>query len=728
MDSAHEAEYQKEMSGKKKPTISTCDKCKCTLLVKDFPRHVDICGSAPNYWEMSVVKPRCLMKGFTVRVQHWEDCLPPDSYGWLRRYSVLIHPEAMEILGVTPRQPVRVQSLEREYVGVVWPCKEIGVLRICLLADDTPSDEIVSIIPIWNPLHAQRISMTIVSPQTIRINDSLKDYIQMYLTNAYIQPGIAIPMSYYGQCLEIVPDVPLDLALKDMSLEDGELESEHVIFVTTDCTVSLSTVHTTPSSDDLLFEIASIGGMHIAKKTIMDFVLTPFLSEGSCCSVLLWGLPGSGKTFLLSALARTLKGSGFYCQSMDEFNEKYALIPPKSVVILDWPSVDKEHKGFSKLVQLLDDHPCAAVVLSVREAEDLDLGVRVRFPVEVEVDVPMEQERVEILRFLTSSPDEDIEELAKRTHGFTAGDLKSLVVASRYTEGHSEAEKLENARKRVRPTGIRQFILEVPHVSWDDIGGSDELKLEIQQAVIWPQKHRDAFERFGIDPPSGILLYGPPGCSKTLVARALASESKMNFLAVKGPELFSKWVGESEKAIRDLFSRARQVAPTIVFFDEIDAVGSSRGSEKSSGVSDRVLAQLLTELDGLEKQSGVLLLAATNRPDQLDSALLRPGRLDRAIYVGLPCPRTRRAIIEMRTKRMTLAEEDIVEKLVSKTEGYSGAELVAVCRQAALLAMRENIDATEVRWNHFEETLTTIVPRTDRQMLQVYERFKRGVV
>nr|CDJ88805.1 ATPase domain containing protein [Haemonchus contortus] len=232
----------------------------------------------------------------------------------------------------------------------------------------------------------------------------------------------------------------------------------------------------------------------------------------------------------------------------------------------------------------------------------------------------------------------------------------------------------------------------VPHVSWDDIGGSEELKLEIQQAVIWPQKHRDAFERFGIDPPSGILLYGPPGCSKTLVARALAS------------------------------------SPTIVFFDEIDAVGSSRGSEKSSGVSDRVLAQLLTELDGLEKQSGVLLLAATNRPDQLDSALLRPGRLDRAIYVGLPCPKTRRAIIEMRTKRMTMAEDDIIDRLVNKTEGYSGAELVAVCRQAALLAMRENIEATEVRWQHFEETLTTIVPRTERHMLQAYEKFKRGVM
>ncbi|RCN37646.1 ATPase, AAA family [Ancylostoma caninum] len=209
----------------------------------------------------------------------------------------------------------------------------------------------------------------------------------------------------------------------------------------------------------------------------------------------------------------------------------------------------------------------------------------------------MEEERLEILSSLTGRPsDNDLLELAKRTHGYTGGDLKSIVTAARFTEGVTESEKLENARKRVRPTGIRQFILEVPHVRWDDIGGNEELKLEIQQAVIWPRQHKDAFERFGIDPPSGILLYGPPGCSKTLVARALASESKMNFLAVKGPELFSKWVGESEKAIRDLFARARQVAPTIVFFDEIDAVGASRGSEKSSESVNKAFPSVLASI------------------------------------------------------------------------------------------------------------------------------------
>ncbi|EYC29277.1 hypothetical protein Y032_0006g2881 [Ancylostoma ceylanicum] len=719
-----------EMSSKKKQqTYNTCEKCKCTVLVKDVQRHNDFCSSAPENWEISVIKPRCLMKGFVTNLEKWEESLPPDPSGWLRRHSVLINPQAMEILGVTPRQPVRVTTPSRHYIGVVWPCKELGAMRLFLTGDNASLEKLVSILPVRDFTPLQHISVSL-KPFSTPTSDSLRDYIQMYLTNAYIQPGVPVPINYYGKNVDVVPNAPLEISMHNLSMEEGELEPDNVIFVSDGCTVTIaSSTNELSVSPDRTSPLSSIGGMHVAKKTLIDFVVKPFLRDRSCCSVLLWGLPGSGKTLLLSSVAKALGEFASYYQSMDELYEQFALIPAWNVVILDWPQVDKEHKGFPKLMQLIDNHPCSAVILSVRQAEELDLGIRVRFPVEVEVDVPTEAERLEILCSLTGRPSDDgLSDLAMRTHGYTGGDLKSIVTAARFTEGVTENEKLESARKRVRPTGIRQFILEVPHVRWDDIGGNEELKLEIQQAVIWPRQHKDAFERFGIDPPSGILLYGPPGCSKTLVARALASESKMNFLAVKGPELFSKWVGESEKAIRDLFARARQVAPTIVFFDEIDAVGASRGSEKSSGVSDRVLAQLLTELDGLEKQSGVLLLAATNRPDQLDSALLRPGRLDRAIYVGLPSPETRRAIIKMRTSRMVLAEEDIVDKLVNKTEGYSGAELVAVCRQAALLAMRENIAATSVRWSHFEETLATIVPRTERHMLDAYEQFRRGVI
>ena len=256
--------------------------------------------------------------------------------------------------------------------------------------------------------------------------------------------------------------------------------------------------------------------------------------------------------------------------------------------------------------------------------------------------------------------------VCRESHGFTGADLEAMCrlaehVALDRASSSSDVSVINDsftvAKRRIRPTGLRQFILEVPNVRWDDIGGEEKLKQEIEQvrskpfylyyksvclqAVIWPFKHPEAFKRLGVEPPSGILLYGPPGCSKTLIARAIAAQSKLNFLSVKGPELFSKWVGESERAVRELFHRARQVAPSVLFFDEIDAVASRRGGDSSSGVSDRVLAQLLTELDGLEKTNGVIVLAATNRPEILDGAILRPGRLDRSIYVTLPDSVTR---------------------------------------------------------------------------------------
>ncbi|VDK54046.1 unnamed protein product, partial [Cylicostephanus goldi] len=316
----------------------------------------------------------------------------------------------------------------------------------------------------------------------------------VFLTNAYIQPGIGIPLNYFGKVIELIPEIPLEISMKKMSMEEGELEPDNVIFISSGCIVTIAGQNAQPpASSDRLLPLKSIAGMHTAKNTLMEFVVKPFLRDSSCCSVLLWGLPGSGKTLLLSAVAKVLGERASYYHSMDKFHEQYALIPPGNVVIIDWHQVDKEHKGFAKLCQLLDDGSCAAIILSVRQAEDLDLGIRVRFPIEVEVDVPMEEERLEILTSLTGhSADNDLIELARRasfsslrTHGFTGGDLKSIVTAARFTKGDTESERLENARKRVRPTGIRQFILEVPHVRFDDIGGNEDLKLEIQQVSLF---------------------------------------------------------------------------------------------------------------------------------------------------------------------------------------------------------------------------------------------------
>jgi AAA family ATPase len=282
----------------------------------------------------------------------------------------------------------------------------------------------------------------------------------------------------------------------------------------------------------------------------------------------------------------------------------------------------------------------------------------------------------------------------------------------------------------VRPSALREVELRVPNVSWADIGGQAALKAALHEAVHWPLRHPEAFERMGIRPPRGVLLYGPPGCSKTLAAKALASESRTNFLAVKGPELFSKWVGESERAVATLFRRARAAAPAIIFFDEIDALAAKRagGAEGGSGgVGARVLSQLLHEMDGVQPLTSVLVVAATNRPDMVDPALLRPGRFDSLIHVGLPDEPGRRQVLEIHTRAMPLGDDVCLDTLAAQTEGYSGAELAALCREAALAALEESEDARTVSGRHMERARTLVVPRTSAQTLAYFAAYEAQV-
>jgi len=292
----------------------------------------------------------------------------------------------------------------------------------------------------------------------------------------------------------------------------------------------------------------------------------------------------------------------------------------------------------------------------------------------------------------------------------------------------------KKALKIIRPSAMREILVEVPNVTWKDIGGMDDLKKQLQQAVEWPVKYAEKFKRLDIKPPRGLLMYGPPGCSKTLIAKAFAHESGLNFVSIKGPELFSKWVGESEEAVRALFRRARRVAPSIIFFDEIDALGSERGgSGGGSKVGDRVLAQMLTEMDGVEDGMGqVTILAATNRPDMIDKALMRPGRLDRNVYVSLPDADTRLAIIKVHTQNKPLADDVQLKELERLTEGYSGAEIAAVCNEAAMKALDETVSDLEcdnqaIKQDHFLTALKTIIPQIDEELLQIYDKFCKNV-
>uniref|UniRef100_A0A7N0TVY8 AAA+ ATPase domain-containing protein n=1 Tax=Kalanchoe fedtschenkoi TaxID=63787 RepID=A0A7N0TVY8_KALFE len=286
----------------------------------------------------------------------------------------------------------------------------------------------------------------------------------------------------------------------------------------------------------------------------------------------------------------------------------------------------------------------------------------------------------------------------------------------------------EKAIIKVRPSAMREVILEVPKVSWEDVGGQEEVKTQLMEAVLWPQKHQDAFVRVGTQPPTGILLFGPPGCSKTLLARAVASEAGLNFLAVKGPELFSKWVGESEKAVKSLFAKARANAPAIIFFDEIDGLAVIRGKESDGvSVSDRVMSQLLIELDGLHERVNVTVIAATNRPDKIDSALLRPGRFDRLLYVGPPNEADREAIFRIHMRKTSCASDVNLKVLAALTEGYTGADISLVCREAGVTALEESIDASSISLSHFRAAIVQVTPLDSQSYQNLSGRFQRLV-
>ncbi len=388
-----------------------------------------------------------------------------------------------------------------------------------------------------------------------------------------------------------------------------------------------------------------------------------------------------------------------------------------------------------------------------------------RFDREIEIGVPDKQGRHEVLQIHTrgmplhgiekaegekSGEDVDLKKLAEMTHGYTGADLSALgretamKALRRYLpqinleEERIPPEVLEkmevtmddfvNAYKEVTPTAMREVYIEIASVNWDDIGGLDEVKQHLKEAVEWPLKKPKIFSRLGIKPPKGILLYGPPGCGKTMLARAVSTESEANFITIKGPEVFSKWVGESEKAIREVFRKARMAAPAVVFLDEMDSLAPRRGLGFSdSGVSERVISQLLTEMDGIVTLQDIVVIAATNRPDMVDSAILRPGRFDRLIYVPEPDEQSRLQIFKIYTKEMPLAKDVNLNQLALITKYYSGADIESICREAAMHTLRRDIKATEVTMKDFQDAIKEIGPSVTPEMEKWYKNFMQQI-
>jgi transitional endoplasmic reticulum ATPase len=282
-------------------------------------------------------------------------------------------------------------------------------------------------------------------------------------------------------------------------------------------------------------------------------------------------------------------------------------------------------------------------------------------------------------------------------------------------------DDFDGALNEVSPSAMREVLVELPKLSWNQVGGLTDAKEQVQEAVEWPLSSPDKFDRFGIDPPAGVLLYGPPGTGKTLMAKAVANETNANFISVRGPQLLSKWVGESEKAIRQTFRKARQVAPTVIFFDELDSLAPGRGGGTGTNVSERVVNQLLTELDGLEEMGDVMVVAATNRPDMIDPALIRSGRFDRLVMVGEPDLEGREQILNIHTEDMPLSPDVSLRELAEITDGYVGSDLESIAREAAIEALREDDDADTVEMRHFRQALDSVRPTINEDIRDYYE-------
>jgi len=496
--------------------------------------------------------------------------------------------------------------------------------------------------------------------------------------------------------------------------------------------------------------------------------------------VFLYGPPGCGKTLLAKAVANesdanfyVISGpeimSKFYGESearLREIFQKAQETAPSIIFIDEMDAIapkreevtgEVERRVVAQLLSLMDGMGARGniiVIGATNRPNAIDPALRRpgRFDREIEIGVPDKMGRYEILQIHTRTmplaSDVDLHRLSDMCHGYTGADISSLCregamkALRRYLpEINLEEERIPtgilekmevnvedftNAYREITPTAMREVYIEVPSVNWADVGGLTEVKQELQEAVEWPIKKPEVFKRVGIRPPKGILLFGPPGCGKTMLAKAVATESEANFISIKGPELFSKWVGESEKAIREVFRKGRTAAPSIVFFDELDSVVPRRGMGfGDSGVSERVISQLLTEMDGIESLVNVVIIGATNRPDIIDQAVLRPGRFDRLIYVPAPDLATRLNILKIHTRNMPLARDVDLEQIAHQAAGYSGADLEAVSREAGLISLRRDIDTKSVTIEDFRDALERVRPSVTPDMENWYQGFTK---
>jgi transitional endoplasmic reticulum ATPase len=686
---------------------------------------------------------------------------------------VRIDPDVMKELGVEAGDVVEIEG-KRKTAAIVWPSlpEDLGLDIIRMdgtlrrNADVNIGDKVI--VRKANPKPATKVRLA-PTVHSMSIDDSFKKYVKKKLVGLPVVENDIIPVPVLGQAVQLVVI---------------DTRPRGVVIITEKTTVDILEKPVTATTiPKVTYE--DIGGLHEVIAKIRELVELPLrhpelfqrLGIEPPKGILLYGPPGTGKTLLAKAVANesdayfiAINGpeimSKFYGESEQRLREIFEEAKKNAPAIIFIDEIDAiapkrdevigevERRVVAQLLALMDGLEARGQVIVIgatNRPNALDPALRRpgRFDREIEVPMPDKQGRLEILqihtRHMPLAEDVNLEELAEMTKGYTGADLAALAreaamhALRRYLpEIDIEQERIPTevlekmvvtkadflaAFKEITPSGLREIEVEVPEVHWDDIGGLENVKQELREVVEWPLKYPNTFKRLGIEPPRGILLFGPPGTGKTLLAKAVATESGANFIAIRGPELLSKWVGESEKAVREVFRRARQYAPAVVFFDEIEAIASLRGSDVETDVTERVVSQLLTEIDGITGLENVVVIAATNRPDLVDPALLRPGRLEKLIYVPPPDEKGRLDILKIHTRHVPLAEDVDLREIAKMTNGYTGADLAALVREATLAALREDLKATRVRFKHFEQALSKVRPSVTKYMIDFYTRW-----
>jgi len=697
-----------------------------------------------------------------------------------------IDPKVVQELGLTSGDVVQIVG-KRKTNALCWPAHEQdygkGIVRIDGYLRNNAGvsiDDKVTIRKIDAKI-AERLTLAPTEP--LRIVGG-EEYLSQLLEGRVLSRGDYVPINIMGRTVNLVvtntsPPAEAVIVTEGTEVLVGEQVKEPIRAI-----------------PKISYE--DIGGLRPVIQKVREMIELPLrhpelferLGVEAPKGVLLHGPPGTGKTLLARAVASETNAnflsiggpeimSKYYGESEERLRDvfKQAQENAPSIIFID--EIDSiapkreevtgevEKRVTSQLLSLMDglqSRGKVVVIGATNRPNAIDPALRRpgRFDREIEIGVPDRDGRLEVLEIHTRgmplAEDVDLKKLADVTHGFVGADLESLAKEAAIRalrrilpEINLEAQSIpgdilnkiivkmadfQDALKEVEPSAMREVLVEIPDVTWDQVGGLEDVKEELREAVEWPLKYPDLFAQLNATPPKGLLLYGPPGTGKTLLAKAVAHESESNFISVKGPELLNKFVGESEKAVREVFRKARQASPCIIFFDEVDSVAPTRGSSMGdSHVTERVISQFLTEMDGLEELRNVIIIAATNRPDIIDSALLRPGRFDRLLFVPPPDLEARNQIFKIHTRKTPLAEDVNLDELARRTDGYTGADIASLANTGVMLALREHISKAKdpedakkrakglkVAKRHFDEALQKIKPMSTEE-LKMYERF-----